>query len=225
MKRNLVIATVAAAALIGGGTATAVAVGSDDDAPAKKSSVQVREDAQDDGDDAKEEAAEAKDDAAQAKAAKLSVDEAIAKALAGTPGAAVSAELDSDDGNLVWDVDILGEGAEGGWTSVQVDPGDGKVLGTHKDDDSDDGAQAVRDALKGAGTTASEAAEAVAGAKDGTAVTAVELDDDGPDRVWHVETTNAAGEQQEWRVPLDATDVTAAPADQDDADDDGSDDD
>ena len=44
MKRNIVIATIAAAALIGGGTATAIAVSGDEEAQAKKPNVRASND-------------------------------------------------------------------------------------------------------------------------------------------------------------------------------------
>lgn len=234
MKRNIVIATVTAVALIGGGTATAIAVSGDDEAPAKKT-VSVsnddndRDDLNDDSDDTAQDKADDKADdkaedraardtdqdaddkaenAAEAKAGQVTAAEAIRTALKHKDGTAVSADLDDEGTNLVWDVDVLTGG--GKWFSVQVDPGTGKVLGSHadRDDDGDDAAETrqVQDALKGASVTAAEAAEAAAG--KGT-VTSVDLDEESADQAWEVDTTAADGTGSDWRVNLDSGKLTA----------------
>ncbi|GAA2244819.1 hypothetical protein GCM10010145_09630 [Streptomyces ruber] len=220
MKRNIVIATVAAAALIGGGTATALAVSDDDEAPAQRSSVQTRDDDRDDGDDGRDGRDDRDDDAAGAGAAKVTAADAIDAALKHTSGTAVGAELDSEGRDLVWDVDVLSSGTT--WHSVLVDPGTGKVLDSRTetgDDDADDAAEA-RAALKGTSVSAAEAAQAAAGKG---VVTSVDLDDDGRSHAWRIETTGADGAESEWDVDLKTSKVTADRAD-DDTDDDASDD-
>ncbi|MFF1699913.1 PepSY domain-containing protein [Streptomyces sp. NPDC058257] len=216
MKRNIVIATVAALALVGGGTATALANSGDDEssAAAEKSSVQLKNnDRDDDRDDAKENTTEV-------KAAKVTAADAIKAALANQSGTAVSAELDDEDnGGLVWDVDVLGKGST--WHSVQVDPGTGKVLGSHTEQDDDGDAGRVAAALKGASTSAEDAAKAAAA--KGT-VTSVDLDDDGTAGAWEAETSNAKGAESDWKVDLQSGKVTADRSDSHgDSDDNGSD--
>lgn len=235
MKRNIVIATITAVALIGGGTATAIAVSGDDEAPAKKT-VSVSNDDNDrddvtdtDSDDtAREKAADKAEDkaedraardtdqdaedkaenAAEAKAGQVTAADAIRTALDHKSGTAVSADLDDEGTNLVWDVDVLTGG--GKWFSVQVDPGTGKVLGSQadRDDDGDDAAETaqIKAALKGSSVTAAEAAEA--GAAKGT-VTSVDLDEEGADQAWEVDTTAADGTGSDWRVNLDSGKLTA----------------
>jgi len=218
MKRNIVIATVAAAALIGGGTATALAVSGDDDAPVKQSGARVSDDDRkdrddrDDRDDRNDAADDDRDDtargnaedAAEAKAAKVTAADAITAALKSIPGTAVSADLDDEGSSLVWDVDVLSSG--GAWHSVRIDPGTGKVLGSNTErEDADDTAQA-RAALKGTSVSAAEAAEA--GAAKGT-VTSVDLDDDSRTSVWDVDTTAANGSEKEWKVDTGSAEVTA----------------
>ncbi|MEU6126936.1 PepSY domain-containing protein [Streptomyces sp. NPDC047123] len=221
MKRNIVIATVAALTLVGGGTATALAVTGDDGSGAQKSSVQLKDhDRDDDRDDDRGDAREDRDDAAEntaeAKAAKLTAADAIKAALADTKGTAVSADLDDEDGRLVWEVDVLNGKT---WHNVDVDPGNGKVLGSwvDKDDDGDDAADTARvnSALKGASTSAEDAARAAAG--KGT-VTSVDLDDDGTATAWNVETTGAKGAESEWNVDLKTGKVTADRSDDRDDD-------
>ncbi|ARX86475.1 MULTISPECIES: PepSY domain-containing protein [Streptomyces] len=267
MKRNIVIATVVAATLVGGGTATAFALGGDDESSAAgKSSVQLkhddsrvnddrddaddaaedaaddaqdrrddarddrdddRDDARDDDrddrddrddlDDAREDAREAQGDkaenAAEAKGAKVDAAEAVAAALKAKPGTAVSVDLDDENGGLIWDVDVLGKDGRT-WHSVQVDPGNGKVLGSHVDRDDDEGAgddaaetSRIAAALKGSSVTAGEAAKAAA---DKGKVTSVDIDDDGARvNVWDVETTSADGTESHWNVDLTSGKVTA----------------
>ncbi|MFC8670499.1 PepSY domain-containing protein [Streptomyces sp. NPDC057199] len=230
MKRNIVIATIAAAALIGGGTATALAVSGDEEAPAKKSDVRVSNDdtgrdddahvndtddndaddrsddkaAKDSGEDAEDKA----ENAADAKLAQVDAADAIKAALKNTAGTAVSADLDDEGTKHVWDVDILTNG--GAWHSVQVDPATGKVVGSHadRDDDGDDAAETaqIRAALKGSSVTAAEAAEA--GAAKGT-VTSVDLDEESTDKAWEVDTTAPNGTGSDWRVAADSGKITA----------------
>ncbi|MCQ4209296.1 PepSY domain-containing protein [Streptomyces longispororuber] len=209
-RRTTVISAIAAVALLGAGTATAVAV-SDDDQPSR-STVRVTDDG----------VSDARENANEAKGAKIKAEDAIAAALKHTSGVAAGADLDSDDGRLVWDVDVIGSGST--WHHVEVDPGTGKVLGSHvekadDDGDGDDAAEAARvaDALKNASTSASDAARA--GAAKGT-VTSVDADDDGSVRVWEVETTSADGTQHDWHVDLRSGAVTADRSSDDHGDDD-----
>ncbi|MFF1323272.1 PepSY domain-containing protein [Streptomyces chartreusis] len=202
MKRNIVIATVAAAALIGGGTVAAYAVAGDDDGAAsqRQSSVRIADDRDDSAQDAAEDRADDRDDdgvevRSDAAGTKVTAADAIAAALKHTPGTAVGADLD-DDGSRAWEVGVVkGDGTE---HDVRVSASDGKVLGTHRDDDDDDAREDLA-ALKGAGVDAREAA--VAAAAKGT-VTDVDLDDDGP-AAWSVETTKG-----EWKVDLKTGKVT-----------------
>ncbi|MER6093753.1 PepSY domain-containing protein [Streptomyces bluensis] len=218
MKRNIVIATIAAAALIGGGTATALAVSGDDDAPAQRSSVQVQDDdangtddrddrdGGDGGDDRHggDSSDDNAEDAAEARAAKLTAAEAIKAALAAKSGTAVKAELESEDTNLVWEVDVLSSGNT--WHTVHVDPGTGKVLGSHTEQEDADDAAEARAALQGGSVSAAEAAEAAAA--KGT-VTSVELEDEGSGRGWDIDTTGTNGAESEWTVNLTTAKVTA----------------
>lgn len=227
MKRNIAIAVVTAVALVGGGTATAIAVSGDDE-PTSTGQVDVwgsdddgRDDDRrdDDGDDDRDDL----DDDARALSADVTAAEAVFVALKHQPGTAVSVEMDDDDdddhrGRAAWEVDILGGDT---WYSVWIDPSSGKVLGSEREGDADDAAE-VRAALKGTSVTAEEAAKAAAAR--GT-VTSVDLDDDT--RGWEVETVTAGGDDREWLVGLNSGKVTADDDsdDRDDRGDDGRDDD
>ncbi|MYT72400.1 MULTISPECIES: PepSY domain-containing protein [unclassified Streptomyces] len=207
-RRTTVISAIAAVALIGGGTATAVALSDDGnpDTTASRSSVTVKDDG----------VSDAQENANEAKGARITAEDAIAAALKHTPGVAAEADLDSDDGRLVWDVDVIGSGAAR--HHIEVDPGTGKVLGSHveKDDDDDDPARAAA-ALKNASTSASDAAR-VAAAK-GT-VTSVDADIDGAGAgavtVWEVETTSANGVEHDWHVDLSSGALTVDRSSDDD---------
>jgi len=191
MKRNIVIAVVTAAALVGGGTATALSVAGDDE---NTTSVTRADDDRDDRDDDRD------DDrigAAAPASGKVTAAEAIAAALDHTPGTAVSAEL--DDGS--WEIDVLAEGDT--WHTVRIAPDSGKVLSAHQDDEDD--AAEVRAALKNATVTAEQAARA---AESKGTVVSVDLDDDGDDRAWDTE-THASGGEREWKVDLRSGAVVA----------------
>ncbi|WP_031040587.1 PepSY domain-containing protein [Streptomyces sp. NRRL F-5650] len=226
MKRKIVIAALAAAALAGGGTATALATTGDDGrSTAPRADVSVPDDGgvRDEADDRDDDRDDDREDAARAASAKVTAAEAVAAALADTPGTAVSAELDDededddgdrDDGNggdrrerAAWEVDVLS--GDGTWHGVRVDAVTGKVLGSERDDDEDDTAE-VRAALQGTSVDAAAAARAAAG--HGT-VTSVELDEDGHHGdgrpAWEVETHALGKGGQEWRVDAKTGKVTA----------------
>ncbi|MZD05521.1 peptidase propeptide and YpeB domain protein [Streptomyces sp. SID5785] len=225
-RRTLTLSAVAAAVVIGAGTATTVAFAgeADDDTSSAASRSSVRAVDDDDRDDADSSAgsgagsgadSDGRDDdrrenAREARDARVSAEEAVAAALRHTPGTATEVDLDSDDGRLVWDVDVLSGGKT--WHHVVVDPGTGKVLGAHvepDDDDDDDSARRVSSALRGTSTSAADAARAAAGRG---AVTSVELDDDAGSRgrAWEVETTSPSGVERHWHVSLTGTTPTPA---------------
>ncbi|MFJ8462360.1 PepSY domain-containing protein [Streptomyces swartbergensis] len=212
MKRNIVIAAVTAAALIGGGTATALATTGDDQGSARQAAnTRLSDDDGRDDQDGADAQDDRDDDAARAASADVTASEAIASALKHTPGTAVSAELDDEDdrAKVVWKVDVLS--GDNSWHSVRIDPSNGKVLGSHADDE-DDTAQ-VRAALKGSSVTAEEAAKAAAG--KGT-VTSVDLDEDGKNKSWEAETHKSGGAKQDWKIDLGTGKVTADHSDDQD---------
>lgn len=194
MKRNIVIATLTAAALATGGTVAAFAAG-DDDATATQRQANVRAAADRDDD--------ASADRTTVSGAGVTAAEAVTAALKHTPGTAVSADLD-DDGADAWEVTVVkGDGSE---YDVRVAPDSGKVLGAQRDtdDDHDTDDRAELAALKSARTDAREAA--LAAAAKGT-VTEVGLDDDKGAVTWSVDTVKD-GKQSEWKVALDSGKVT-----------------
>ncbi|MFE5195371.1 PepSY domain-containing protein [Streptomyces sp. NPDC056601] len=191
MKRNIVIATIAAVALIGGGTATAVAVAGDDDTTSAGTSTASRGTGHDD---------DRAEHVTELRTAKVTASDALAAALKSVPGTAVSAELDDENDQVVWEVEVLNGTT---WHDVLVDPATGKVTGSHTSR-HDDTAR-VTAVLKGARTTAQDAARA-ATAK-GT-VTEIDLDDDGTAHAWEAETTAANGTDADWHVDLRTGAVT-----------------
>lgn len=243
MKRNIIIATAAAFALIGGGTATAFAVAGEDSAQVQPpqtpksvtlddrddSAADAKDDAKDDRDDDRDDRGDDRDesrdddrddDASQAQAAKVSAAQAISAALEHTKGTAVSADID-DDGPASWEVEVVT--GKNTVRSIHIDPSSGKVINSHTEDDEDDAAEALA-LLKGSSTSALEAAKA--GESKGT-VTSVDLDDDGKG-AWEVETAAGNDRERDWHVGLNSSKITADLDDVDhhgdDNDDDGDDD-
>ncbi|MFG3547296.1 PepSY domain-containing protein [Streptomyces sp. NPDC047725] len=227
MKRNIVIAAVTAAALVAGGTATALtATGGDrpDTGTARHADDARAADGRDDADD-RDDGADDRDDDVRVAVAKVTAADAVASALRERPGTAVSAELDGDDDGdrerAVWEVDVLA--GDGAWHTVRVDPATGAVLGSRAEDE-DDTAE-VRAALKGTSVGAAEAARAAAG--HGT-VTSVELDEDGcfadGRPAWEVETRSPGKAERDWRVDPRTGEVTAGHPHGPDSDDSRSDD-
>jgi uncharacterized membrane protein YkoI len=127
-RRRLIAGGAAVAALGLGGTGIAIAQsGGGGDAKARyTSSVTV-------ADSGTENEA---DDAALAGLAKISPDQAKAAALAAVPGTAGKVELENEDGNVVFGVEVSSAG--GSKMDVKVDAGNGKVLAQEPDDGAED---------------------------------------------------------------------------------------
>ncbi|MEU5047741.1 PepSY domain-containing protein [Streptomyces griseorubiginosus] len=202
MKRNIVIATLTAAALAAGGTVAAFAAG-DDEATATQRHAGTNAPAAADRDDASATDDSADDDRTAAPRGSVTAADAIAAALKHTPGTALAADFE-DDGAGTWEVTVVrGDGSE---YDVRIAPDSGKVLGAQRDadDDNDSDDRAELAAVKGASTDAREAA--LAAAAKGT-VTEVGLDDDNGAVAWSAETVKD-GRHGEWKVALDSGRVT-----------------
>ncbi|WP_030621269.1 PepSY domain-containing protein [Streptomyces sclerotialus] len=221
MKRNVVIATVAAAALIAGGTATAVAIGNEDGtATASNSSpaqgqqaggVASDENAQgqdDDGDG---------DDAREARSASVTARQAAAAALKAVPGTVTEVDLDDDESGVAWDVNVLGK--DGKWHDITVGADKAEVRDRHvdQDDDGDEGKDKVRSVLNDASVDIAQAAEKAAA--HGTVVS-VELDgpDHGKKLAWEAETVTEDGAEHHVTVDPKSGAVGQAHSDDHDGD-------
>jgi len=64
--------------------------------------------------------------------AKISLADAVAAAVAKVPGKCWKAELESEDGSLIYTVQVVTK--EGEWKEIAVDAGDGKILLVEKGD-------------------------------------------------------------------------------------------
>lgn len=67
--------------------------------------------------------------------AKITADEAITAATDAVRGTADVAELENENGSVVYEVDVTAE--DGSKTEVKVDAGNGKVLGAESDDEAE----------------------------------------------------------------------------------------
>ncbi|MFI6947601.1 PepSY domain-containing protein [Streptomyces sp. NPDC050422] len=191
MKRKIVIAAVTAAVLVGGGTATAVAFADDHDSR----------------------------DAGSGAAARVSAGDAASSAVRAVPGTVTEAELDDEDGALVWELDVYG--SDKVWHDVTVDAGSGKVLGKHTSDDNDD---RDRHAPRSAPVTLDAAVAAALRASPGT-VTSVELDGHHGEAVrWEVDVRGKDGRAHELNVDAKSAAATVDRSDDGRGSDDGDDD-
>ncbi|MEU3185511.1 PepSY domain-containing protein [Streptomyces sp. NPDC006923] len=148
MKRNLVIAAITAAALIGGGTVTAVAIGDDDrsgTATATASAPVPGPTASGDGPedsgprtDGSRDGTDDSRERAVPRGTDLTVGEAAAAALKKHPGSVVSAELDDDAAgrSTHWEVEVLGK--DNRRHELKVDAVTGAVRADDRDDHADD---------------------------------------------------------------------------------------
>ncbi|MCX4864413.1 PepSY domain-containing protein [Streptomyces sp. NBC_00257] len=197
MKRKFVIAAVTAAVLVGGTAATAVAF-ADDDSHDRQARSSVKS-----GD-----------------TARTDVAQAVAAAVRAVPGTVTEAELDDEDGGLVWELDVYG--SDKVWHDVTVDAGNGKVLGKHtSDDDGDDDRD--RYAPRSAPVSLNAAVDAALKANPGT-VTSVDLDDNddrsGKALHWEVDVRGKDGKKHELNVDAKSGKVTVDRSDDDHGDDD-----
>ncbi|RPK57765.1 Peptidase propeptide and YPEB domain protein [Streptomyces sp. ADI96-02] len=220
MKRNITIATVTAAVLIGGTAASTVAFAGDDrdrtsarsasaDVPARVSGGEDRA---------------VKDSAAVAPGTGVPLDQALAAALRSVPGTATGAELDDDDddgGRAVWKFEVYG--SDKVWHDVVVDAGSGEVVPDRDGDDRDDDRD--RGAPRSAAVSLNDARDAALKSAPGS-VTSIDLDDDDDDGRqdgvlrWDVDIAGKDGSRHELRVDAQTGAVTAdRDDDRDDRDD------
>ncbi|MBO8195414.1 PepSY domain-containing protein [Streptomyces oryzae] len=210
MKRKVIIATVAAAALVGGGTATALGVaGHDSDtdgkAAASQSNARTTADHGDDRDDDNGDHDDRGDDREGGRADKaeetgnadVSFSRAAHSVLKEVPGKMTELELDTDGNRLVWEADVLGK--DNKWHEVSIDATKGNVLknraDTHKDDDGS--------VVRAAGLDAEAAGKKAAAETKGN-VTSVSLEDDGQDKGnWEADAVDKQGKEHE--LVLDGT--------------------
>lgn len=190
MKRKIVIAAVTAAVLAGGGTATAVALAGG--GPTSKTP--------------------------SGDSTRVTVGDAAAAAVRAVPGTVTEAELDDEDGRLVWELDVYG--SDRARHDVTVDPDSGKVLGKHVDNDDD------RSAPRKTSVTLDDAVRAALGSVPGT-VTSVELEDHdgrtGRAVHWEVDVRGKDGAKHERDVDAKTAKVTVDRPDSGHGDDDGDD--
>jgi uncharacterized membrane protein YkoI len=250
MKRNIVIAVVTAAALVGGGAATALAVSGGDEASGTSGTSVAqtesrvgdddgRDDDRDDARDDRDDRDEARDDRDDARAddrddrndervvsGGVSAADAIAAALKHTPGTAVSADLD-DDGDSD-DGDDDGNRGRAVWEVDVLGGGDSwysvrvdPATGKVLGAHKDDEDDAGEVRAALKGSSVTAQEAAELVAAKGTVVS-IDLDDDD-DRGWEAETAASGGHEKDWRVGLDGGAVKADRGD--DSGDDDSDDD
>ncbi|MFI8002542.1 PepSY domain-containing protein [Streptomyces sp. NPDC086010] len=198
MKRNITVAALTAAVLVGGGLVTTAAFA--------------------DSDDGTKDERTAGSTGPGAASRTVTLDDAVATALKAVPGTVTEAGLDDDDdaddgARTVWELDVYG--SDRTWHDVTVDARSGKVLSEREDDDDDDGRRAPRPAA----VSLDAAVKAALGDRPGT-VTSVDLDDDGDDGGkaaphWDVDVTGGDGKQHELNVDAKSGKVTADRADDD----------
>ncbi|MFC9942119.1 PepSY domain-containing protein [Streptomyces pratensis] len=217
MKRNIAIATLTAAVLVGGGLA-ATAAFADSGSGVKEDRTAVA--------DRTVVADRAAGTTEERKAERLTVDEAVGAALKAVPGTVTEAELDDDDSRTVWELDVYG--SDKVWHDVTVDARNGKVLSDREDDDNDD---RDRHAPRSAAVSLDAAVKAALGAQPGT-VTSVDLDDNDDDDDggrgalrWDVDVAGEDGKQHELHVDAKSGKVTVDHDDDNDNDDHDGDDD
>ncbi|MFI7234776.1 PepSY domain-containing protein [Streptomyces cyaneofuscatus] len=222
MKRNVTIAAVTAAVLIGGTAAATVAFADDGDDRRTGTTTQQPSAGTERSDDNREDD-RADDRSTGTQATRITLDQAVAAALKSVPGTVTEAGPDDDDddndGRTVWELDVYG--SDRTWHDVTVDATTGKVMKT-RDDDTDD---RDRNAPRSSTVTLNQAADAALKTAPGS-ITSIDLDDDDDDDDkgsrgnvprWDVDIAGKDGKQHELRVDAKTGKATV------DRDDDGDD--
>lgn len=213
MKRNVIIATVAAVGVVGGAALAGTALAEDgtaEDRTPRTLNTGTSEAGSDSG--AADRGADERDDRGEGKARQdtagsdgnsghswISAEQAVARALKAEAGHAYKLELEEDD--RVWEVDILTKGGE--WRQVDVARKGGEVLRSKTDDDDDDNrpgkAERVRAVLEGAKVSLGDAARIANERVSGT-IEEIELEKRGT--VWEVEFEDVDGRDDDDDVEL-----------------------
>ncbi len=106
---------------------------------------------------AAERGSESAEDANLQGLATVTADQASAAAVGAVPGTAGKVELENEDGNVVWSVEVTG--ADGTVTDVKVDAGNRDILAQEVDNESDAGHEAPEGNESDAGNDAPDAGE------------------------------------------------------------------
>ncbi|MCK1797523.1 PepSY domain-containing protein [Streptomyces sp. XM4193] len=220
MKRNVIIATLAAAGVAGGAVlaGTAFADDGDDRKPASRTLNAGADDAGSDDRDDRDDRSGSKDGKGSG-GSWISAEQAIGQALKAEPGHAHKLELEDDD--RVWEVDILTE--DGKWRQVDVARKGGEVVSSRADDDDDRNertAKQVRAVLADAKTSLADAARI---ANERVPGTIEEIDLEKRGTVWKVDFEKVDGRDDdddvELHVNVESGKATVHDDDRDDRDD------
>lgn len=214
MKRNVIIASIAAAGVVGGAVLANSAFADDHDSTPRSTlnaganAAESDERGDDDRDDVSRKASQG---------SWVSAEQAVAQALKAEPGLAYGLELEEDD--RVWEVDILTKGGE--WRQVDIARKGGDVVDNERDDDDDDDrrkAERVRSVLDNAKVSLGDAARIANERVPGT-IEEIELSERGT--IWKVEFEDVDGRDDDVELRVDISSGKATVEDDDDDDDRG----
>lgn len=215
MKRNVMVALGAAAAVVGGGVLvdTAVGLAGEADEHARTALPAAHQERTAGGDAARDDTHDG------AEASTSPPRRAVATATAAVPGAVTGVELEADDGRVTgWEVDVWGDDER--WHRVLVSQDGSRVLATGPADDDRDEDRAV----PGGGGVGPDEAISAAEEHTGAALREAELGE----TAWQVELRDTDGTEYELAVDATTGEVTREDRDDDhdgtaDRDEDGDD--
>lgn len=226
MKRNVIIASLAAAGVVGGAVIAGSAIADDqDDRPRPLNAGSSADLSADD------QPAKGKDDDSDESGHKgsstswVSAEQAVERALKEAPGVAYGLELEDDD--RAWEVDILTRDGENRQIDIARKGGDvlENVLENDRDDDDDDDrreGERLKSALNGASVNLADAAR-IANEKVPGTIEEIELNDRG--KAWKVEFEDVDGrDDDDLELRIDVNSGKATLLDDDDDRDDRDDD-
>ncbi|MFK2825770.1 PepSY domain-containing protein [Bacillus sp. B190/17] len=132
-----------------------------------------------------------------AKQAKISEKESIQIALGKVAGTVKEAELDDEDGTVIYEIKV--QGKDGSEQEVKVDAQTGKVINVEKEEEDDDDQQEQEMLAKQAKISEKESIQIALGKVAGT-VKEVELDDEDGTVIYEVKVQGKDGSEQEVKV-------------------------
>ncbi|MEW1721918.1 PepSY domain-containing protein [Streptomyces sp. NPDC093109] len=216
MKLKLALSAITAAALIGGGTYTALAAShSTDTVRAERPTATAAPTATATG------TATATAVSSAGDRTELTASEAVAAALKEFPGAAVASVERDDDRAGRWEIDLFATDEVRRELTVDAATGAVRVDRADRDDDRDDRDDDAEDraALSAAAVDVRRAVAAALASVPG-AVESAEIDDDAPGARWEVEVRGEDGREREVHVDARTAKVTADRDDDSDRSDD-----
>lgn len=143
--------------------------------------------------------AESRDDSVQynvASSLEIDMADAASRAAEAVDGKIIEIELDADDGDTIWEIELVNDASQ--VITIEVDGKSGQVLSTSKDDDT---ALNHAEAL-----SLAKAIEVVTAVENGALIEA-ELEQKRGELIWEIESLGPENQETEYRVHAETGEI------------------